>query len=203
VSPLYISFDIDASTNRGKRIMTSIRRASILLFGLAVPSFAQDHHGAAAMAAIPASSGQAAFAAMSEIVSMLEADPNTRWDKVNIEALRQHLIDMDDVTMRSVVAQRNVPGGFEADITGSGRTADAIRRIARNHTAMLDAGVAYRASETDIPDGARITITTRTPADSTAVARVRGLGVAGMLTEGAHHAAHHLALARGERVHER
>src|SRR5690242_1499276 len=32
---------------------------------------------------VPTSSGQAAFAAMSEIVRMLKADPNTDWSRVN------------------------------------------------------------------------------------------------------------------------
>jgi hypothetical protein len=35
------------------------------------------------------------------------------------------------------------------------------------------------------------------PADSATVARIRGLGFAGLLTQGAHHQAHHLAMARG------
>src|SRR5437763_2768602 len=42
---------------------------------------------------LPTSPGQAAFGAISEIVRLLKADPNTDWSKVNIEALRQHLID--------------------------------------------------------------------------------------------------------------
>ena len=41
---------------------------------------------------------------------MLKADPTTDWSKVNVEALRQHLIDMDDVVMHSAVKQRNIAG---------------------------------------------------------------------------------------------
>lgn len=168
-----------------------------------------DH--AAHMAAIekckssptPTASGQAAYGAISEIVRMLEADPKTDWTTVNIEALRQHLIDMDDVTMRSVVAQRNVDGGFEADVTGAGHTVDAIRRMTKNHFAMLDAGTDVRASSVEIPNGVRVTVTARNRTDGKAVARVRGLGFAGILVEGDHHAPHHLAIARGESVHGR
>ena len=76
-----------------------------------------------ASAAVPASSGQAAFATISEVVRMLEADSTTDWSKVNVEALRQHLVDMDAVTMRSIVHQRNVDGGIEAEVTGTGATA--------------------------------------------------------------------------------
>ena len=54
-------------------------------------------------ATAPAQPGQGAFAAIQEIVGILEADSSTDWSKVNIEALRQHLIDMDNVTLRSEV----------------------------------------------------------------------------------------------------
>jgi hypothetical protein len=147
---------------------------------------------------VPTNSGQAAFAAMSEVVRMLEADPHTDWSKVNIEALRQHLIDMDYVTMRSEVVQRPVIGGLQMDVTGSGRTLLAIRRMAASHTAMLDQSTEYRASATEIRGGARITITAKDTSDASLVARIRGLGFAGLLTEGDHHARHHLALARGD-----
>ncbi|MFX5914869.1 hypothetical protein ABTE45_18800, partial [Acinetobacter baumannii] len=52
---------------------------------------------------MPTQPGQSAFAAILEIVALLEADPATDWSKVNIEALRQHLIDMDNVTLRADV----------------------------------------------------------------------------------------------------
>ena len=47
---------------------------------------------------VPTMPGQDAFGAIQEIVRILEADPKTDWSKVNLEALRQHLIDMKDVT---------------------------------------------------------------------------------------------------------
>jgi len=163
-----------------------------------------DHnaHMAAAerCAAIPTLPGQAAFGAISEVVRMLKADPATDWTKVNIEALRQHLIDMDEVTLRSGALQRDIPGGIEIDVTGTGRTTDAIRRMTRNHSAMLETDSEYHASAKEIPGGARLTVTAKTT-DPTLVARIRGLGFAGIMTEGDHHAAHHLAIARGQIIH--
>ena len=44
------------------------------------------HHHEAGVA--PTQSGQAAFAAIQEIVGILEADPRTDWTKVDVEALR-------------------------------------------------------------------------------------------------------------------
>ena len=152
----------------------------------------------ACASAVPTSSGQAAFAAISEVVRMLKADPNTDWSRVNIEALRQHLIDMDDVTMHATVVQRNVAGGIEVDVTGTGRTAAAIKRMAVNHSRMLDQGAEYRASARETPNGARITFTAKDPSNARMTAQIRGLGFAGLMTEGNHHASHHLALARGD-----
>ena len=49
----------------------------------------------------PTMPGQDAFGAIQEIVRILEADPKTDWSKVNLEALRQHLIDMNEVTLKA------------------------------------------------------------------------------------------------------
>ena len=149
-------------------------------------------------AALPTSSGQAAFATISEVVRMLEADSTTDWSKVNIEALRQHLIDMDQVTMHSVVRQRNVEGGIEAEVTGTGATAGAIKRMLTMHTVMLDQSPDYHATSADISGGVRFRVTARGEDSARVVARIRGLGFAGLLTEGDHHARHHMAIARGE-----
>lgn len=58
---------------------------------------------------LPRETGQSAFAAIQEIVAMLEADPKTDWSKVDIEALRQHLIDMNNVTLGAVVTANRTP----------------------------------------------------------------------------------------------
>lgn len=44
-----------------------------------------------------AEGGQAGFAAVSEVISRLDADPETNWAKVNIATLVDHLRDMDTV----------------------------------------------------------------------------------------------------------
>ena len=64
-----------------------------------------DHamHGMAGNAAVPTLPGQDAFGAMQEIVRMLEADPKTDWSKVNLAALREHLVDMNAVTLAARV----------------------------------------------------------------------------------------------------
>jgi hypothetical protein len=146
-------------------------------------------------------SGQAAYAAIGEIVGLLEADSTTDWSKVNIEALRQHLIDMDEVTMRAAAEQRTIPAGIEVDVTGTGRTLGAIRRMVSSHALALAQGDGYDASAKDISGGVRLVVTAKNPGNAGVVARIRGLGFAGLMTVGDHHARHHLVLARGEAMH--
>ena len=59
--------------------------------------------GAAGQPTMP---GQEAFGTIQEVVQILEADPTTDWSKVNIAALREHLIDMNEVTLRAVATEQ-------------------------------------------------------------------------------------------------
>ena len=153
-----------------------------------------------------APAGQAAFAVIADVVRQREADPATDWTRVDIERLRQHLIDMDEVMMRSSVRMTAVEGGARFTVRGAPKTAAAIQRMLTAHAGMLSAmpassamvGTAVVASVRARADGADFTVTAAIPQDARAVARIRGLGFAGLLTVGEHHAAHHLALARGD-----
>ena len=179
--------------------MTSPKYSVALLFTAALTATGQT----ATVVSSPASAGQAAFATISEIVRTLKADPSTNWSRVNIEALRQHLIDMDEVMLRAVVASNNVPGGVQLTITGSGRTAEAIKRMLTSHVASLDEIPDAASTVTVIANGVVLTVTARKASDEATVARIRGLGFAGLVTEGDHHPRHHLMLARGESMGHR
>ena len=172
--------------------------------GLLTPALlsAQEHAHTPDMVHPPGTSsmspGQDAFGAIGEVVRILEADSSTDWSKVNIEALRQHLIDMHEVTLHSSVEQDTISGGAQFTVEGQGRTLDAIRRMARAHSAMVDlAGQPLVTVET-IASGVRITVRAADRSDAREVAKIRGLGFAGFLTSGGHHGPHHLALARGQ-----
>lgn len=77
-------------------------------------------HGpeATPVGAFPAETGEAAFAALSEIVNRLDSDPATDWEKVSIRTLRDHLVDMHRLMLDAEVDERPVPGGFTTRITG-------------------------------------------------------------------------------------
>lgn len=159
-----------------------------------------SHASHAAMGGTPAGlpAGQGAFATLSAVVAALEADSTTDWSKVNIEALRQHLITMNDVTLGARSTQVPVAGGARMDVTGDGRVAQGIRAMLHAHAPQLDAMGTYRATVEDIPGGARLTVVAADARDSATAAKIRGLGFMGLLTLGDHHNAHHMALARGE-----
>lgn len=153
------------------------------------------------VAGMPTHSGQAAFAAISEIVKLLEADHTTDWSKVNLEALRRHLADMDLVTLHARVRPRPVAGGLTMDVTGNAEVAAAVNRMLVPHAAMLDGMPAWRATATPIAGGTRLTVTARTTGDADTIAKIRGLGFAGLLVQGDHHTAHHLLIAKGTGIH--
>jgi hypothetical protein len=77
----------------------------------------------------PAIPGQDAFGAIQEVVHILDADPKTDWSKVALEPLRQHLIDMNEVTLKADADANTVDGGLEVTITGTGPTLVAIQRM--------------------------------------------------------------------------
>lgn len=153
-----------------------------------------EHRSAAPL---PVQGGQAAFAAIAEVVALLEADPTTDWSRVNLEALRQHLVDMDAVTLRSRVVQSRLPAGLSMSITGDAATAASIRRMVGAHAPMLTTAGPWRATATPINGGMRLEVIATSEHAIAAVARIRGLGFIGLMTQGAHHAEHHRMIASG------
>ena len=170
----------------------------------ATPARAQQMPHGHSMSHVPGGAptlpGQDAFGALQEIVRILEADSATDWSKVNLERLRQHLIDMNDVTLRAAVKSEPVPAGARMDITGTGRTEEAIRRMVGPHAVELNGMPEWSATTEQIPGGLRLTVVAKNPADAKTVARIRGLGFIGLLVQGSHHQPHHLAMARGESI---
>jgi hypothetical protein len=148
----------------------------------------------------PTMPGQDAFGAIQEIVRILEADPKTDWSKVNLEALRQHLIDMIEVTLNSEAVTKPIDGGIEATVTGTGRTVEAIQRMVRAQAHQVDQTHlnGWSAKTEPLPNGVVLTVTSSDPQQ---VQHIRGLGFIGFMASGSHHQAHHLAMAKGEFVH--
>jgi hypothetical protein len=147
---------------------------------------------------MPTLPGQDAFGALQEIVRILQADPRTDWSKVNLDALREHLIDMNEVTLHANAAVQPIDGGIKVAVTGSGRTLAAIQRLVRDQGKHLDGTQGWHVTSESLPDGLLLSATSSDPKQA---AIIRGLGFAGVLTSGGYHQLHHLAMARGEFAH--
>lgn len=142
--------------------------------------------------------GQAAFASIAEVVATLQADPATDWGKVNIDALRAHLVDMDNVLLRSRVTTVPVEGGARFAIRGDGAAAGSIRRMAASHASMTDGEAGLHVAVTSTADGADMTVTGDRSGQE---AKIKALGFYGLLTGGVHHQPHHLMMAKGTMQH--
>jgi hypothetical protein len=183
-----------------------LRIAAILVaLGMPAGAYAQssDHHhdlpaGQATSAlAVPTQPGQGAFAAIQEIVDILEADPKTDWSKVNIGALRQHLIDMDNVTLRARVQGSPIDGGIKFAVDGDGGVKQSIQRMVMAHAGIMNGVSGWRITGAETDNGAVMSVIV--PAKD--LRKLQALGFIGVMTHGMHHQEHHLMIARGEHPH--
>jgi len=151
-------------------------------------------HGHPSGGALPTLPGQDAFGAVQEIVRILEADPTTDWSKVNLDALRAHLIDMNEVTLNADAAVVPVDGGIQVTVTGAGRTLGAIQRMVPAHAQEINGQYGWQARVESLPNGVTLIVTS---ADPQQIAKIRGLGFIGVMATGTHHQMHHLMMAKG------
>jgi hypothetical protein len=148
-------------------------------------------------ASTPSAPGQDAFGAIQEVVQILEADPTTDWSKVNIGALREHLIDMNEVTLHAAASERVTNDGIEIAVTGEGRTLAAIKRMVPPHVREL-ASLGWKADTQDLPNGVMLTAKAT---EAQPLAKLKALGFMGLMVQGGHHQPHHLMMAKGEFRH--
>lgn len=140
--------------------------------------------------------GQGAFAAIAEAVRILQADPDTDWSRVSIDRLREHLVDMDEVTLHASVATEETDDRVVFRITGAGRTRQAIQSMVPTHAAVLAESTPWKVTAERTEDGAVMTVRSE---DAGVRQRIRALGFFGMMTLGHSHPLHHMMMARGMR----
>jgi len=184
-----------------KRVATLVIGGFVMVGTPALAQMPHDkgaHHGAPEGMAVPRASGQETFAAIAEIVAILEADPETDWSRVDIGALRRHLLDMDALFTRTNVTEGQVAKGLTTTIARRGVVGEAARRMVSAHAPFLQSQTGW-ASSVDVSDDA--IVWTVTAANEEEVTKIRALGFYGLMATGAHHQRHHLAIARGEAMH--
>lgn len=142
--------------------------------------------------------GQGAFAALSEVVQVLEADPNTDWSKVDLSGLRAHLVDMDRLVSNAVATETGLPNGIVAQATGDAETVAMLRRMVPAHAAQLARDDRWTVSVIENDKGVELRVTSD---DLAVISRIKGLGFFGLMASQDHHREHHLMMARGENAH--
>lgn len=167
---------------------------------VSAPALAQMSHDHTAPLAgeageVPALPGDDTFGAIAEIVSLLEADPRTDWSSVDIDALRGHLLDMDAVSRGPAPGTREIDGGVEFLIPTAGAAGDAAARMVPAHAPILAAETGWSSTVETTANGKLLwRVAGPSQAETT---RIRALGFFGLLATGAHHQAHHFAIAKG------
>jgi len=159
-----------------------------------IPAMAQhDHMSHSSPLTMP---GNEIFGTIQEVVQKLEADPNTDWKKVDLEDLRQHLLDMKAFTEEvEVISKKPVEKGVEIEVRPeSKRAIDALKRMFRMHPSMLKEEKGWDMKAKQHANQWTITCTTE---ENTEVEKIRALGYIGLLAEGAHHQLHHWMIATG------
>ncbi|WP_424934434.1 hypothetical protein [Amaricoccus macauensis] len=178
--------------------------AILPILGMTGPALAQHTNHADHMAqsaavvettGTPIEPGNGAFAAITEIVLLLNADSDTDWPSVDIGALRDHLVDMNNLVLATDVQTRDLPDGILIRIRLDNEAGEAASRMVPAHGPVLAAETGW-SSEVSMADEF-ITWTIKGEGDG-AASRIKALGFYGLLATGNHHPGHHLAIARGE-----
>jgi hypothetical protein len=84
----------------------------------------------------PCCPGDPLFARQYTIVHILDADQDTDSSKVDLEAVRQHLIDMNEITLKADADQQQIEGGLEIAIAGRGDGARPCGRRGKRAAAI-------------------------------------------------------------------
>lgn len=157
-----------------------------------------QHSGQPAHPSAPLEVGQAGFAAIAEIVVLLQADTQTDWSSVNITKLRDHLLDMQALTTGARVTQTETPNGLLIEVTGDEMAKKAAQTMVPAHASVLNGTSDWKASTELTLTGVTLEISAQGANEQQ---KLRALGFFGIMATGAHHQPHHLAIATGRNIH--
>lgn len=141
--------------------------------------------------------GQSTFAALIEVISVFEADDKTDWNTVDIDGLRSHLLDMNDLVINTNAVTQVLEGNkirYDIVANGGNDSLGAIHRMVQAHSRFIEQSRGWKITPAANDNGATVTIT----ADSTAdMIRLKALGFYGFMSLDSHHQAHHYQIATG------
>ena len=182
---------------RFNKTITGIFKSVFVIAGMCTMQSSYAQHHMIMNDSIPLTMpGNEIFGTIQEVIQKLEADPNTDWSKVDLEALRQHLLDMKAFTEEvQVISKKPVENGVEIQVRPENeRAAGALKHLFSMHPAMLKSEKGWDMKARQNGRQWMITCTTK---EKSEVEEIRALGYIGLLTEGAHHQMHHWMIATG------
>ena len=91
----------------------------------------------------------------------------------------------------------SVEGGVRFIVFGVGPVRDSIRRTIAAHATTMNRSGGWHFASAETEDGAALTVT----ASASDAMKLKALGFIGVMAQGMHHQAHHLAIARGGAPH--
>lgn len=170
---------------------------SLLLFA-ASPSSAQHGHSTFT-SENPVSAGPFVFAELSRVIDILERDHDTNWDQVDLDVLRDHLIDMELVFSQARSTTEIEGTTIKFSVTSvDPEVFRAAREMATAHGRFLPSSSGYVWKTQATEDVVVIEISAATFDLATKAA---ALGFFGLLTLDDHHSFHHEMMARGFAAH--
>lgn len=180
----------------------------LLIASVSVHAQSEQNHAKHGMsehskvALLPKEAGNDAFGTIQEIIKILQRDNQLDWRTVNLEALRAHLIEMQDMTLNvEVIAQTPINNGFVTLIKPTTeRARTSMQKVFVVHPKMLVQENGYSMTVITKNNHFKVTVTVETT-DRQAIAKLQGLGYIGVMALGDHHQAHHLAIAKGLSPH--
>ena len=148
--------------------------------------------------AMPLAPGQDMFGAISEINGIIEQSA-MEWTDVDLDALWEHLRDMDALMIGAVVEKTELENGLSMIVSGEGAAARAVENMIPAHATFLRSVQPDWAIELE-GENARYEVIV-TASNATEIDRIKALGFSGFMVQDDHHATHHLGIASGEVAH--
>jgi len=143
----------------------------------------------------PQEGGQGTFAALIEIVELLEQDAETNWNNVDIDGLRAHLLDMNHLMLDTEATTFTIAEDkIRFDIRGTAASIPSIHRMVPAHSRYIEQSRGWTIEPELNSEGATLTITVE---DTTLLSRLNALGFYGFMSLDSHHQAHHYQMAIG------
>ena len=147
---------------------------------------------------MPKEVGDAGFAAIAEIVSLLSNNPDTDWAKVNINGLRDHLVMMNQLVSGATVDEQVIDNGMRFSVTGEAVVLKAIQQMVPAHAVELNKMNEFTVTTAPIERGVALEVVGNNRATH---AKIKGLGFFGLMAMGSHHQMHHMMMATGNGHH--